>query len=114
MTRPLLDLLAGLLLAGAGVGAFATRRALLRPVLVLLATAVSGAAAALLLVGEAVRLALQAGAVGFGGPGQPAAATLLGAAALVAATPTVAAVTRMAVRARRRAVATAPAGDRAA
>jgi hypothetical protein len=110
MSRPLLDLLVGLLLAGAGVGAFSTRRPLLRPGLVVLATAVTGAVAAIIFVGEAVRLALEAGAVGFGEPGQPTAASLLVGAGLVAALPTAVAVGRMVVRSRRRAVAAAPAG----
>jgi hypothetical protein len=108
MNRPLLDLLLGLLLAGAGVGAFSTRRSLLRPGLVVLATAVTGAVAAMIFVGEAVRMALEAGAVGFGEPGQPTAAALLVGAGLLAAVPTAVAVGRMAVRARRRAVAPAP------
>jgi hypothetical protein len=109
MTRPLLDLLVGLLLAGAGVGAFSTRRSLLRPGLVVLATVVSGAVAALIFVGEAVRRALEAGAVGFGQPGQPTTASLLTGAALIAAVPTGVAAGRMLVRARRAAALRAPA-----
>ena len=111
MPRPLLDLLAGLLLAGGLVGALATRATLLRPALVVLATAVSGATMALLFVGEAARLAIEAGAVGFGEPGQPSRAALLAAAAAVAVAPTAVAGARMLSRARRRA--SAPEGSRA-
>jgi hypothetical protein len=112
MSRPLLDLLAGLLLAGGLVGAAATRGSLLRPALVVLATAVTGATMALVFVGEAARLAIEAGAVGFGEAGQPSPAALLAAAAAVAAAPTAVAGARMLTRARRRAGAAAPAGER--
>jgi hypothetical protein len=63
---------------------------------VLVATAVWGAAAALLLVGEALRLALLAPSV----PG-PARAWLLAAATALAATPTLSALTRLGLRAAR-------------
>jgi hypothetical protein len=112
MTRPLLDLLAGLLLTGGLIGAVSTRAASLRPALVVLATAVTGATMAVVFVGEAARLAIEAGAVGFGEPGQPSPSTLLAAAAAVALAPTAVAAARMLTRARRRATAPAPAGDR--
>ena len=94
MTRPLLDLLAFLLLAGAGIGAFLTRRARVRLLPLLVATVVSGVAAALVLVGEAFRLTLLAGPT-------PARGWLLAAAAGVAMLPTLFALGRLGLHAAR-------------
>jgi hypothetical protein len=96
MTRPFLDLLVLLLVAGASLGAFLTRRAQVRLLPVLVATIVWGAVAALVLVGEVLRLTLIAGPAA-----APSRAWLPTAAAAVGMLPTAVVLARVGLRAAR-------------
>src|SRR3954471_14079614 len=87
MSRPLLDLLAALVLTGVLVGTFLGRHRRVRLPLAVSAALLAGVAAALVFAGEALRLALE---VRFGSaavPGGPSPGVVLAAAALVAVTP---------------------------